>query len=374
MEFQFGTGWARFSETAGGVIGQTLAMEGVFAFFLESSFLYLLIYQEKKLGALGHWGASLAMFCGTWLSGYFIVTTGAFMQHPQGHLVLSSGKMVLGNMKDYLLNPWAIVQYIHTMNGAVITGTFCMASLSSYYLLQAQHVEFAKRSLKLSVLVGLIASLAAAFPTGDLQAKLVQQFQAPTFAAMEGLFKTEQSAGLVLIGQPNVETQTLDNPIRIPHILSFLTYHRWNSQIKGLNEFEGAVPSQNIPPLYYTYHIMAGLGTLFILIMSAATFLLWKQKLYRARGMLWILLLSVPFPFIANNAGWVTAEIGRQPWIVYGLMRTADGYSQNVSAGNVWFTLLGFMGIYAMLSILFLFLILRAIQKGPDPEPATVLQ
>lgn len=368
MEFQFGTGWSRFSEAAGGVIGQTLAMEGVFAFFLESSFLYLLLFQEKRIGPKAHWAASLLLFFGTWLSGYFIVTTNAFMQHPRGHQVLEDGRIVLASLSDFLLNPWALVQYIHTMNGAVITGSFAMAALSSYYLLQGVHTDFAKKSLRLAVWAGLASSLFAAFPTGDWHAKMLYRHQPVTFAAMEGIFNTEAGAGLVLIGQPNVEAQTLDNPIEIPKFLSFLTHRRWNAEIHGLNEFDRSLWPDNIPLVYFSYRIMAGLGTFFILAMAAAAFFLIKGKLFGARPVLWVLMLAFPFPFIANTAGWTAAEVGRQPWIIYGLMKTADGHSAHVSSGNVWFTLLGFMGLYSVLSMLFFFLMLRLIQKGPESE------
>jgi cytochrome d ubiquinol oxidase subunit I len=162
-------------------------------------------------------------------------------------------------------------------------------------------------------------------------------------------------------------TQTIDNPIMVPKMLSFLTYRRWNARVHGLNEVAQADWPPNIPLLYYTYHIMVGLGTMFIAVMAVATFLLWRGKLYQSRWMLWILMLMFPFPYVANTAGWVTAEIGRQPWLVYGLMRTEEGFSKMVSAGNGWFTFLGFAGMYTILSFLFLFLIHREIERGPSP-------
>ena len=365
MEFQFGTGWARFSAAAGGVIGQSLAMEGVFAFFLESTFLYLLLFQEERLGAFGHWLASLVLLAGTWLSGYFIVATNAFMQHPVGHAV-ESGKFVLVSLSDYLLNPWALAQYVHTMDGAAITGSFSTAALAAFYLLARRHEEFARKSLRVAVAVGLLASVAAAFPTGDWQARLLLKHQPVTFAAMEGIFKTERGVGLTIIGQPNIEAQSVDNPVIVSRFLSFLTYHRWDAEVKGLDEFEESVRPGNIPLLYFSYHIMAGLGTLFMFVMAASALFLRRGKLFETPALLWALVLAFPLPFIANTAGWMTAELGRQPWLVYGLMRTADGYSQNVSSGNVWFTLLGFMGLYTVLAMLYLFLMIRIVQKGPD--------
>jgi len=187
---------------------------------------------------------------------------------------------------------------------------------------------------------------------------------------MESLFTSQPGAPLVIIGQPNVDEKKIDNPLIVPKMLSFLTYRAWNANVKGLDAFPPQQWPQNIPLLYYSYHIMVGLGTIFIAIMVVSIFLLWRGKLFDARWMLWILLLSLPFPYIANTAGWMTAELGRQPWLVYGLMLTADGYSKMVSAGNGMFTLLGFMGMYTLLGILFLFLVRREIAHGPLAEPA----
>jgi cytochrome d ubiquinol oxidase subunit I len=182
---------------------------------------------------------------------------------------------------------------------------------------------------------------------------------------MEGLFNSEAGAGIVLVGQPNTEDQKLDNAIYVPKVLSFVTYKHWEARVAGLNDFPRDRWPDNIPLLYYSYHIMVGLGTIFIAIMGASAFLLWIRKLFVARWILWIVMLSFPFPFIANTAGWLTAELGRQPWLVYGLFRTEQGYSNHVSAGNGLFTLLGFMGMYTVLSILFLFLIWHEISHGP---------
>jgi cytochrome d ubiquinol oxidase subunit I len=186
---------------------------------------------------------------------------------------------------------------------------------------------------------------------------------------MEGLFHTERGADLVLIGQPDVERMRLDNPLEVPDVLSFLTHRRWKAEIKGLKEFPRDLWPQNIPLLYYCYHIMVGLGTILIAALGLAALLLWRGKLFEQRWMIWILMFLLPFPYIANTAGWVTAELGRQPWLVYNLLRTRDGASPNVSAGNALFTLLGFMGLYSVLSALFLLLVVRKIQKGPVPDP-----
>jgi cytochrome bd ubiquinol oxidase subunit I len=364
MEFQFGTNWSRFSRIAGGIIGQTLAMEGVFAFFLESSVLYLVLFQEQKLGPRRHLLATVALWTGTWLSGFFIICTNAFMQHPQGYVIDAQGVMHLTSFSQLLLNPWAWVQYAHTMVGATITGSFTVAATAAFFILQKRDLQVASKMLRAAVVIGTVAAIAAAFPTGDAQAKLVLHHQPETFAAMEGHFHTEVGAGMTLIGQPNVEELRIDNPVKIPLMLSFLTHQRWDTEIKGLTEFPRERWPDNIPLLYYAYHVMAGLGSIFIGLMALASFLLYRGKLFESRGVLWLLMLTFPLPFVANTMGWMTTELGRQPWLVYGVLRTADGSSAHVSSGSTLFSLLGFMGLYSLLSLLYFLLITRLLQRG----------
>ena len=368
MEFQFGTNWAAFSKAAGGVIGQTLAMEGVFSFFLESSFLGLFLFGEKRLGRMGHWCAAFAVFLGSWLSGYFIVATDAWMQHPVGYSVGANGAIELASFWDLLLNRWALWQYAHNMLGAVQTGCFVMAAVGAFYLLTKRDEVYGRTFVKGGVLVGVVAAALQLFPTGDMHGKLVNEYQPATLAAMEGLFRTEQGAPLAILGQPDVEKQRLDNPLEVPKALSFLTYRQWSANVRGLEDFPQDQWPDHIPLLYYSYHVMVGLGTIFIAVMALAALLLWRGRLYESRWMLWILMLCVPLPYIANTAGWMTAELGRQPWLIYGLMRTAHGVSPQVGAGNALFTLIGFMGMYAVLAILWLFLVWREIEIGPESD------
>ena len=365
MEFQFGTNWATFSRFAGGVIGQTLAMEGTFAFFLESSFIGLFLFGEKLLGQKLHWLSAFLLFIGTWLSGWFIIATDAWMQHPVGYEVAADGSVHLTSFWALVLNPWAVVQYMHNMGGAVVTGSFAVTALGAYYILSRRQLEYGKLMLKVGVIAGCIASIWMLFPSGDLSGRMVAKYQPVTLAAMEGLFDTTHGAPLVLIGQPDMEKQRLDNAIHVPNALSFITYQRWDAQVKGLNEFPQDQHPDNIPLLYYSFHIMVGLGTIFILVMTLAAIWLWRGRLFESNWLLWILMLLFPFPFIANTVGWMTTELGRQPWLVYGLMRTEDGWSPTVSSGNVLFTLIGFFGMYTVLSLLYIFLMLRRIDAGP---------
>lgn len=367
MEFQFGTNWAAFSKYAGGVVGQTLAMEGLFAFFLESSFLGLLVFGERRLGRRGHFLVAVALFVGSWLSGYFIVATNAFMQRPVGYEVAADGTLFLADFWAFVLNIWALAQYAHTMVAAVVTASFVMAAVGAYYALEGVHGDYARRFLRVGTWAGLIASVLVVVPTGDLQAKLVARYQPISLAAMEGRFESGPMAGIVLIGQPNLAEKRLDNPIIVPGFLSFLAYGTFHANVAGLNEFPEDLWPDNIELLYYAFHVMAGLGTLFILTMGVTAVLDWRGRLPTNRAWLWVLMLAFPFPYIANTAGWMTAELGRQPWIVHGLMRTSQGASPTVHSGTVLFTLIGIAGIYFVLGLLFLFLIGREIAHGPAP-------
>jgi cytochrome d ubiquinol oxidase subunit I len=241
-----------------------------------------------------------------------------------------------------------------------------MAGLGAFYILSKKRPECGAVFVRVGVVAGLIATLLMVFPTGDGQGKMVAENQPVTLAAMEGLFETANGAPMALVGQPDMNRLKLDNPIEVPDVLSFLTYKHWKAEVKGLKDFPPDTWPDNIPLLYYSYHIMVGLGTIMIAIMALSGFFLWRGQLYSIRPVLWALMLSIPFPYIATTAGWMTAELGRQPWLIYGLMRTIDGVSPRVSAGNGLFTLLGFMGMYMMLGILFLFLVTREIAHGPE--------
>jgi cytochrome d ubiquinol oxidase subunit I len=370
MEFQFGTNWARFSKAAGGVIGQTLAMEGVFSFFLESSFLGVFVFGEKRLSPKAHWFSAFLVFAGSWLSGFFIIATDAWMQHPTGYSLGPNGEIALSSFWGLLLNPWTFWQYLHNMIGSVVTASFVMSSIGAYYLLVRHHVDFGRTFVRVGVTAGCIAACLMIFPTGDGQGRNVAYMQPVTLAAMEGLFETTEGAPLAILGQPDMERSQLDNPLTIPRALSFLTYQRWEARVEGLNAFPRDRWPDNVPLLYYSYHIMVGLGTIFVGVMLLAAFGVWRGTLYTYRPMLWVLMLLLPFPYIATTAGWVTAELGRQPWLIYNIMRTPAGVSPHVSSGNGIFTLLGFMGIYTILAMLGLLLVYREIESGPAKSAA----
>ncbi len=297
MEFQFGTNWAKFSELTGSIIGQTLAMEGMFSFFLESSFLALFIFGEKLMGQKLHFLTGFLVFLGSWASGWFILATNAWMQHPVGYEILDNGRYVLDNFSALFTNPWLLPAFLHNQVASVVTSSFVVASVGAFYILRNKNVEYGKLFLKTGVVFGLISSLLIAFPTGDWNAKNVAKYQPASFAAMEGIFETEEAgAEIVLIGQPNMVEKKLDNKIAVPNILSFLTYQEWDKQIPGMDQFKKEELPDNIPALYYSYHIMVGLGTIFIGIMGLAAFFLWRKKIISHKTTTLVNNVLIPIP------------------------------------------------------------------------------
>jgi cytochrome d ubiquinol oxidase subunit I len=312
-------------------------MEGMFAFFLESAFIGALIWGEKRLGPRNHFLAALAVALGSWIDSF----------------------------SAYLLNPWAWIQFSHNQMAALVTGSFVVAAVGAFYTLRGLHREQASIYLRAGTVVGLIASVLVAFPTGDQQAKMVGNHQPVTLAAMEGRFVGGPRASVAVIGQPNVAARRLDNPIEVPGALSFLAYGHLGSYVHGLDDFPRESWPDNIELLYYSFHLMITLGTIFILLMAYAGIQNLRGRLESSTWLLWVLMLAFPFPYLANTLGWMTAELGRQPWLVYGLFRTSDGYSKVVSSGDTVFTLIGFVGLYFVLGLLYLVLVGREISHGP---------
>ncbi len=365
MEFQFGTNWAAFSAASGSVIGQPLAMEGLYAFFLESIFLGVLLYGKNRVSPRLFMASAVAVWLGSWLSGFFIVATDAWMQHPVGYTITPSGVIELTSLPAVLFSPFAWWQYLHVLSGALVAGGFVVAGIGAYYLLSDREQVLARRFVDAGVIVAFIFSILVVFPTGDRNGDDVSEYQPIKLAAMEGLFVSTKDAPLAIIGMPDLHTKSLIDPIFVPDILSFLAYGNFHANVKGLNAYADALE----PPVelvYYAYHIMVGLGTIFSAIATLAVLFLWRKRLFQTPAILWLLMLAMPFPYIASEAGWVVTEVGRQPWIIYGLMRTTAGVSPTVASGETVFTLLGFAGMYFLLGVLFLYLVLREIGLGPS--------
>ncbi|WP_174484569.1 cytochrome ubiquinol oxidase subunit I [methanotrophic endosymbiont of Bathymodiolus puteoserpentis (Logatchev)] len=365
MEFLFGTNWAEFSRRTGGVIGSLLAMEGLFAFLMESAFLGLLLFAEQRLGPRGHWFAAFMVCFGTWLSGFFILATNAWMQHPVAYTVSSDGVYSLNSLWGLLTNPWLFWQYLHNMNATLITASFVVTAVGAYYLLAGKHLESARLFIRNGVMVATIATILQIFPFGHGEARQVFLHQPIKAAAMEGIFQTQKGAPLIILGQPNMHTETLDNPLVIPYLDSLMMTGKLDGELQGLDDFPKEDWPDAVPLVFYSFHAMVILGMLFASIMLLSAWLLWRKQLFESRWMLWVLMLSAPLPYFATIAGWMTTEIGRQPWLVYGLMRTVEGASPHVSSGNVLFTLLGFVLLYMLMGLLFLMLVLRLINIGP---------
>jgi cytochrome d ubiquinol oxidase subunit I len=368
MEFQFGTNWAVFSNYAGGVIGQTLAMEGMFAFFLESAFLGMLLVGPGRVGPRLHWVASVAVLAGAWLSGWFIIATNAWMQNPVAYEVDGDGNVTLTSFWGLMTNPWLPWQYLHNMGGAAITGAFVVAAMGAFYLLSDRHHAFARLCLRVGVVAGFVLCVLQIFPTGDRQAFNAERYQPIGFAAMEGLFETQEGAPLAIIGNPNTRERRLDSAIEIPGLLTYMTR---DTDIRGLNDFPEEQWPDSVPLVYYSYHIMVGIGTILLGLAALGVVALWRGRLYGSRPLLWAFMLVFPLTYIANIAGWTTAETARQPWVVYGLLRTADGSSppEAVPAGTTVFTTLGFAGLYLLMALVFILLIVRIVAQGPEDGP-----
>lgn len=365
MEFQFGTNWAVFAHRSGSVVGQPLAMESMFAFFLESIFLGVLLYGHRGLPSMFTAWAAVLVCLGSWLSGFFIVATDAWMQHPVGYRIAPDGTILLEDIRAVLFSSFSLWQFAHVLNGALLAGGFIVSGVGAYYLLSHREEAIGRRFVRAGTIVGLVCSLLAIFPTGDRNSENVTRYQPVKLAAMEGLFKSERNAPVAIIGMPDVPHHHLIDEVFVPDFLSFLAYGSLKANVNGLDAYARAL----WPPVeltYYAYHVMVGLGTIFAAAMAVAVALLASGGLWEARWMLWLLMLLMPFPYIANQAGWIVTEVGRQPWIVYGLMRTDQGSSPTVSSGETIFTLLGFAGMYFLLGVLFLYLVLREIGLGPS--------
>jgi cytochrome d ubiquinol oxidase subunit I len=373
LEFQFGTNWARFSNYAGGVIGQTLAMEGLFAFFAESTFLGIFLSGWGRVRPRLHWVAAVMVFVGSWVSGFFIIATNAWMMHP----VAYSGRGDRVQLKSFwglLTNPWLGWEYAHNMGGAAITGAFALAALGAFYLLLKRHHEIARICVRVGVVGALVFSILQIFPTGDRAANNVAHMQPSAFASMEALFQTEKGAPLVIIGNPDTERRRLESTIEMPHFLSFLTSHNWHERLTGLNQIPVSQWPSSVPLVYYAYHIMVGLGTILVVVAGLGVLMLRRGRLYASKWMLWALMLAFPLTYIANIAGWVTAEAGRQPWVIFGLLHTSAGASpaSSVPSGVAIFSLLGFLGLYVLIGMVFPMFIVRIVSRGPDEvETAT---
>ncbi|WP_337864837.1 cytochrome ubiquinol oxidase subunit I [Ignavibacterium sp.] len=367
MEFQFGTNWATYSRFVGDVFGSALAAEGIFAFFLESGFLAVLVFGWDKVGPKMHFFSTLMVALGSMFSAIWIVVANSWMQTPAGYHIVGEGINARAEITDFwamVLNPSSVDRILHTISGCWLAGAFLVISVAAFYLLKDKHIRFAKSSIKIALVIALIASLFQLF-TGHQSAVGVAKNQPAKLAAMEAVFDDQTNAPLYLFGWVNEDKQEVKFGIAIPSMLSYLIGWDTNTKVTGLNSF----PEDERPPVnivFQAYHLMVAIGFMLIAISVLGVFLWWKGTLFKHRWLLWIFVFSVLLPQIANQVGWITAEVGRQPWIVYGLMKTSEGLSKAVQAGQVWYSLIMFTLIYIGLFILFIYLLNNKIQHGPE--------
>lgn len=365
MEFQFGTNWSEYSKFVGDVFGAPLAAEGVFAFFLESTFLGLYIFGRERVSKSVHWFSILMVAVGSTISAFWILVANSWQQTPAG-FVIQNNRAELVDFWAAVFNPSTLPRFFHTFVASLISGAFLMTGIAAYWLIRNKQVEIAKKAITFSVIFGLVSSVLELFPFGHEHAKQVAHTQPEKFAAMQGLYTTQEGAPLAIFAIPGTEPPKLHFPIEIPGLLSWLAFGDINAEIKGINEF----PQDEIPPLFITfvsYHNMVLLGMYFIFISALSAYLLKKKKLFENKKLLKVLMWSTPLPLIASQLGWITAEVGRQPWIVYKLMKTRDAVSITVGAGELLFSIIMFVLIYILLLSIFLSLLFRWVKKGPEP-------
>ncbi|MBW2676915.1 MAG: cytochrome ubiquinol oxidase subunit I [Deltaproteobacteria bacterium] len=365
LEFQFGTNWSRYSAYVGDIFGSLLAIEATAAFFLESTFIGIWIFGWKKLSKKAHAAVMWMVALAGNFSAFWILTANGWMQHPVGY-VIKNGRAELSDFGAVLTNKFAILEFVHMVPAAMITGTFFVMGISAYHLLKKQHVDVATKSFNIALIFGLVASLMVAL-TGDLHGVHVSKVQPAKLAAMEAHWETQTQAPIVLFAIPDQQNErNLIEIGKIPYILSLLAHHDINAEVNGLRDF----PKDERPPVLITlfaFRTMVALGTLFPLLTIIGLVL--RKKLIENPWYLWIMVFSIPLPYLAIEMGWVLAEVGRQPWIVYGLMKTSDAASP-VASVQVLTSLIGFILVYGLLGMVGFYLMFKNAVKGPKPADA----
>ncbi|MFZ2323351.1 MAG: cytochrome ubiquinol oxidase subunit I [Ignavibacteriaceae bacterium] len=371
MEFEFGTNWATYSRFVGDVFGSALAAEGIFAFFLESGFLAVLVFGWEKVGPKIHFFSTIMVSLGSMFSAVWIVVANSWQQTPAGFHIVGEGlnaRAEITSFWEMVFNPSSLDRLSHVLSGAWLAGAFLVISVSAYYLLKERHIRFAKSSIKIALVVVMIASLFQLL-TGHKSAVGLSKNQPAKLAAMEAVFNDQTNAPLYLFGWVNEDRQKVNFGVAVPGMLSYLIGFDTSTKVTGLNSFK----KEDRPPVnivFQTYHLMVAIGLSLIGISLLGIFFWWRGTLFKQRWLMWIFVFSVLLPQIANQIGWITAEVGRQPWIVYGLLRTSEALSKAVEAGQVWFSLILFTLIYIGLFILFIYLLNEKIQHGPEDVDA----
>ena len=372
MEFQFGMNWAEYSKYVGDIFGAPLAIEATMAFFMESVFIGLWIFGwnkvSKRVHALSIWLAAIA----TNLSALWILLANGWMQHPVGY-VLRNGRAEMVDFLALVTNPYGLLKFGHQLVSGYTVGAFFVMGVSAWHLLRNNRIDFFKRSFRVAAVFGLVSALLVAV-LGDFHAVEVAKTQPSKFAAMESVWDSKKGVGLnlLLLPDPIKECNSVEQ-LCIPNAVSLLAFHTPDAEIKGLKEF----PPEMRPPVlptFLSFRLMVGLGTFFILASFLAVVLSRGRNLEKNRLFLTIMLCAIPLPYIANQLGWVVAEVGRQPWIVYGIMKTGDGVSKSLAMSQVVFSLLGFTLLYGALGAIDIYLLAKYARKGPDDDLTAIIK
>ena len=369
MEFEFGTNWATYSRYVGDVFGSALAAEGIFAFALESGFLGVLLFGWNRVKPWVHLVSTIGVFLGSMFSAIWIVVANSWQQTPAGYHIVGEGLNARAEITDFwamVFNPSSVERIMHVWLGAFLAGAFLILSVHAYYILKGRYVAISKKAFKITLIVATITSLGQ-LVAGHASADGVAKNQPAKLAALEGHFETEAPADLYLFGWVDKEKQEVTG-LAIPGGLSFLIDQNFETPVTGLNAFpEEDRPSQ-INAVFQFYHLMIAIGMFLIALSLYGCYLLWRKKLFEKRWLLWVFVFTALLPQIANQVGWFAAEMGRQPWVVYGLLRTDQAFSQAVSANQILFSLILFMLVYSLLFVLFVYLLNKKIKHGPYEE------
>ncbi|MDY0076239.1 MAG: cytochrome ubiquinol oxidase subunit I [Bacteroidales bacterium] len=369
MEFEFGTNWAAYSRYVGDVFGSALAAEGIFAFALESGFLGVLLFGWNRVKPVVHFIATIGVWLGSMFSAVWIVVANSWQQTPAGFTITGEGLSARAEIIDFwamVFNPSSVDRVLHVWIGALIAGAFLVMSVHAWYLLKGRFTVISKKAIKIALPVAVIMSILQ-LVTGHSSASGVAENQPAKLATFEGHYNSSDQADLYLFGWVDHENQKVIGPY-IPGGLSFLIHNDFNTEVKGLNDFpEDEIPDA-INAVFQFYHLMVAFGLYFIGLTLLGIFLWWRDKLFDHRWLLWLFVFSVILPQLANQFGWFAAEMGRQPWVVYGLLRTSDALSAVVTANQVLFSIIMFTLIYALLFVLFLYMLNKKIQAGPYDE------
>lgn len=366
MEFQFGTNWATYSRYVGDVFGSALAAEGIFAFFLESGFLAILLFGWDKVKPRTHFLSTILVCLGAHFSAVWIVVANSWQQTPAGFKIVMHEGAPRAEVTDFwavVFNPSFIDRISHVYMGAWQAAAFFVLSVAAFYLIRKKHQDFARASMKIAIVVAVVASLGQLL-TGHMSAETLAETQPAKLAAMEGHYDSSKPAGLYLFGWVDEESESTTG-IHLPGFLSWLITGDANAPLTGLDSFT----PEDRPPVnivFQSYHLMVAIGFALIGLALLSAFFRWREALWDKRWYLWILVFSVLLPQLANQLGWFTAEVGRQPWIVYGLLRTKDALSNSVVASQVLTSIILFSLIYLLLAALFVYLLNEKIKHGPD--------